>query len=129
MLNGCIKADRQVTLASANAFIQALEAELRDSGLQGNLWGGGGQAGNVRSRELSCELPCGKLPPKKFREVAMVALAKWGQYGTYSVEGLGGGDFNFSVHFGSHRTQAFINALAYQKEDQTLIHIFVDVVE
>jgi len=129
LLAGCVKPERPATLASAESFTKSLVEQFRQSGVVEEWGGGGGQAGNVYTRDFSRLLPAESFPPNRLYAAAQAALVKWGEYDTYSTRGSGGGSSRFHLHYGGSRSHAFIDVFAYPERDKTRVDFQIRVVE
>lgn len=131
LLTGCMGPEPPPVRSSAEKFTELLGQQLKQSGADepfGNA-GGWSQAGNIYSKEFSYLLPPEKFDPEKLDSLATAVMERWGQLRNYSTTGVGGGNEHFGMHFGTHRTQAFIDALAYHWQDKVRVVVLMRIVE
>ena len=90
-----------------------------------------GRSDNVYTKDFFGFFPADSFSPDQLHAVAAAAMTKWGEYPTYSVKGAGGSDRMYCVNFGSHRSQVFIDVMAYedQARKKTRVHCMIRVIE
>lgn len=126
---GCGNLGHQATLASTETFQQIFADQLRQSGKVEDLGNGGGGGENIRTKDFAYSISVTNFPPERLYPVAQEALKKWGHLYDYNTSGTGGGQNHFEMSYGSGRTQAFIDIIAYRDGDRTHIDFLVRVVE
>jgi hypothetical protein len=131
LLAGCTKPDPPALRGSAEKFTELLGQQLSQSGAAEPFGNGGGwsQAGNIYTKEFIYLLPPERFDPEKLDSIATAAMEKWGQLSNYSTTGVGGGNEHFGMDFGTHRTHAFIDALAYHWKDKVRVVVLMRVVQ
>jgi hypothetical protein len=128
VLTAC-KPQQPASMASAQNFASLLVQELRAIGTVEEGASGGGQAGNIFTRNFTVALPTNSFSPGRLLSVAEAAQRKWGEYDKFSTRGTGGSDTHFRMHYGNGRSHAFVDVLAYPYGAQTKILVLIRVVE
>jgi hypothetical protein len=132
VLSSCGRVERQVTRDSAERFMKLLDQELGQLGAAQmpslpSLWGQGPQ--NVYTSQFIYYVPADRLKADQLCDTANGVLKKWGEIGIYAHSVRGGGGSDFQMHYGTQRTHAFIDALAYAREDKIVVVLLMKVIE
>jgi hypothetical protein len=130
---GCSKPERgperEATYASAQRFNELLLAELKSSGPVEVVGPNGGETGNVYAWTYTYLLSPTDFMPERLYDTGKAVMTKWGDYDSFSARGTGSGRGSFRLHYGSHRTHAFVDAVAFPEGDKTRVDLMLRAIE
>jgi hypothetical protein len=136
---GSVTHEKEVTSADAEALARLLVREIRSSAPSAQvsrpLRGG---AGNVHTTSIDIQVPASDFSPDEIRPALDAAVTRWGLLETFYIHGGPGVSLRTPpnltacrafLHFGSSRSHAFIDAVAYPFGESTRIEILVRTIE
>lgn len=129
LITSCRLSQNPATLASAEGFVAALVKRLESKGTVKNCPQGSERTGNIHSKEFMYLIGAAILSPDDVYSLATHAATDWGQTAGFASVGGGGGRNHFQIHYGTDRSHAFIDVIAYPERDQTRVDVFLRVIE
>lgn len=115
---------------AAQAFQASFVAALEKRGeLEVVQEGSGGSAGNSRTVDSVYRIRSTALAPDDLSSIVDKAAWYDAALSGYGTKGAGGGGNHYSVHFGDHDSQAFVDLLAFPDGEFTKVMVLLRVQE